>query len=158
VTVQDVVGGGTGQLVPSPPRQPRGAAPPPLVLPFDEVRALIAAYRRLVDELEASVAGHDAALGSILPGFRGDRAEAFLDGVADQLRVTQLVQGEVEDAIGELELWLRDASEADQQREAVRRAVAAEFARYAAERRAYLVHPRRNPFITPPAPAQLAAS
>jgi hypothetical protein len=156
--VQDVVGGGSGRSVPLPPPQPRRTAPTPLVLPFDEVRALIVAYRRLLDELEASVAVHDAALGSILPGFRGDRAVAFLDGVADQLRVTQLVQGEVEDAIVELQIWLRDAVAADERRQAERRAVAAEFARYAAERRAYLAHPRRNPFITPPAPAQLAAS
>jgi hypothetical protein len=156
--VQDIDGGGTGRRVPLPPRQPRGAPPPPLVLPFDEVGALIAAYRRLLDALETSVAAHDAGLASILPGFRGDRAVAFLDGVADQLRVTQLIQGELEDAIGELEVWLREASEADQRREAARRAYAADFARYAAERRDYLAHPRRNPFVTPPSPAQLAAS
>lgn len=109
-------------VVPPPvhvPRLPDCAPPRPVafVYPFDEARRLLAACRRLRDDLETLVVRHDHQLDDLFPigrvGFQGRLAEAFLDVVTDQLELAEREIALLDQTIVALGVAIRDAEHRD---------------------------------------------
>lgn len=86
---------------------PPGDPPAPFLYPFAEAQQLLDAYRLLLERTEHVLAIHDRQLDALFPvggdGFRGQRAEEFIDVVTDLLERLHLERAELVAAIGALE-------------------------------------------------------
>jgi hypothetical protein len=135
------------------PAAPSGSMPPALVVPTAELAAAIAAYEALLLELQVVLVVHGVGLQRCFPsdggGFRGARADAFLDASADALRRLRYAIEVIDEVVGQLRRAAQVAEEAVRRRQAERAAFASALARFERDRERYVACAGANPFIAP---------